>query len=91
MTQPPRPAPPEPTRDPGDAEGSVGGGPSGSVSHTPDSTSEPHLPNDRDESTGMTDGAPSEQVQQAHEDVKRGLEDTSRGRESNDAYEKLKK
>ena len=53
-------------------------------------TSEPKLPSERDESVGITGGVPSERVQQAHRDVERGLQDTSYGQATNDAYEKLK-
>lgn len=51
----------------------------------------PKLPHERDESVGMTGGVPSATVQQAYRDVKRGLQDTSRGTAANSAYEKLKK
>ena len=50
----------------------------------------PKLPHERDESVGATGGVPSETVQQAYRDVKRGLQDTSRGTAANAAYEKLK-
>ena len=50
----------------------------------------PKLPHERDESVGTTGGVPSAAVQQAYEDVKRGLKDTSRGTAANRAYEKLK-
>ena len=50
----------------------------------------PKLPHERDESVGMTGGVPSEAMQQAYLDVKRGLRDTSRGTAANRAYEKLK-
>ncbi len=52
--------------------------------------SAPKLPHERDESVGTTGGVPSEAMQQAYRDVKRGLEDTSRGTAANAAYEKLK-
>lgn len=42
----------------------------------------PHLPHERDQSVGMTDGIPSAKVQQAYKDVKRGLVDTDAGREA---------
>ena len=58
---------------------------------TPGTTPEaPKLPHERDESVGMTGGVPSEAMQQAYLDVKRGLQDTSRGTAANRAYEKLK-
>lgn len=52
---------------------------------------EPALPHDRDESTSMTGGLPSEVVQQGARDLKRGLEDTSRAPEADRAYKKLRK
>lgn len=51
---------------------------------------EPKLPHEQDESVGSTGGVPSPLVQQAYKDVKRGLQDTSRGAAANAAYEKLK-
>ncbi len=51
----------------------------------------PKLPHERDESVGTTGGVPSAAVQQAYKDVKRGLQDTSRGAAANVAYEKLKR
>ena len=51
----------------------------------------PKLPHERDESVGSTGGVPRPAVQQAYKDVKRGLQDTSRGAAANAAYEKLKK
>ena len=50
----------------------------------------PKLPHEQDESVGSTGGVPSAAVQQAYKDVKRGLQDTSRGTAANRAYEKLK-
>ena len=50
----------------------------------------PKLPHEHDESVGATGGVPSEAMQQAYRDVKRGLQDTSRGAAANAAYEKLK-
>ena len=52
--------------------------------------SAPKLPHERDESVGTTGGVPSAMIQQAYRDVKRGLQDTSRGTAANAAYEKLK-
>ncbi|CAN5709297.1 hypothetical protein BH11PSE8_BH11PSE8_03870 [soil metagenome] len=49
------------------------------------------LPHERDQTVGMTDGVPSKTVQQAHRDMKRGLQDTSRAPEADTAYEKQKK
>lgn len=55
------------------------------------SGSSPMAPNDRDETTGSTGGVPSERVQQGGRDLKRGIRDTSRGEETDRAYEKLRK
>jgi hypothetical protein len=48
------------------------------------------LPHERDESAGMTGGVPSEPIQQAHEDLDRGLQDTDRGPVTDRTYRKLK-
>jgi hypothetical protein len=48
------------------------------------------LPNDRDQSTGMTAAEPDPQVQQAAKDLKRGLSDTSKGAETDKTYQKQK-
>ena len=50
----------------------------------------PKLPHERDESVGSTGGVPSAAMQQAYKDVKRGLQDTSRGAAADSAYQKLK-
>lgn len=50
----------------------------------------PPLPHERDEKVGMTDGNPSQRVQQGARDVKRGVLDTSRAPEADAAYRKLK-
>lgn len=42
----------------------------------------PKLPHERDESVGMTNGAPSTVMQQAYRDVERGLVNTDAGREA---------
>ena len=52
--------------------------------------SEPRLPHESDESVGMTDGKPSAEIQQAHRDLARGLQDTDRGPVADRAYQKLK-
>ncbi|MDP9043818.1 MAG: hypothetical protein M3O01_03340 [Pseudomonadota bacterium] len=49
------------------------------------------MPHERDETAGMTGGVPSPTVRQGHRDLERGLEDTSRAPEADDAYRKLKK
>ena len=48
------------------------------------------LPSDRDQSTGMTAAAPDPKVEQAAADLKRGLSDTSKGAETDKAYQKQK-
>jgi hypothetical protein len=52
--------------------------------------SSPAMPNERDEKVGMTGGVPSERVQQGGRDLKRGVQDTSRGPEADKAYQKQK-
>lgn len=54
-------------------------------------TGEAALPHERDQTVGMTGGIASKTVQQAHRDVKRGLQDTSRAPEADKAYDKQKK
>ena len=48
------------------------------------------MPNERDESVTMTAAAPDPVIEQAAVDVARGLQDTSKGAELNQAYKKLK-
>ena len=48
------------------------------------------LPHEQDESVGMTGAIPSQPVQQAHQDLTRGLVDTDRGAEADRTYRKLK-
>jgi len=50
----------------------------------------PQLPHERDETPGMTDGVPNERQKQAHRDVSRGVQDTSRAPEADRAYRRLK-
>ena len=57
----------------------------------PGPSSSPKMPNERDETSGMTGGVPSADVQQGHRDLKRGLQDTTRAPEADAAYRKLKK
>jgi hypothetical protein len=52
---------------------------------------DPLLPHERDEKTGMTGGVQSPRLQQGARDLKRGLQDTSRAPEADQAYRKLKK
>ena len=54
-------------------------------------TAAAQLPHERDESVGMTGGIPSAPVQQAHRDLRRGLQDTDRGPEADVTYRKLKR
>jgi len=49
------------------------------------------LPHERDEKQGMTGGVASPEMQQAHRDVERGLEDTSKSTEMDRTYQKQKK
>jgi hypothetical protein len=48
------------------------------------------LPNDRDQSSDMTAAEPDPQVKQAAKDLERGLSDTSKGAETDKAYQKQK-
>ncbi len=48
------------------------------------------MPHERDESADMTDEKINPQIEQAAVDLKRGLQDTSKGAELNRAYAKLK-
>ncbi len=57
----------------------------------PENSSSPHLPHERDQEVGTTDGVPSERVRQGARDLKRGLRDTTRADEAGVAYEKQKK
>jgi hypothetical protein len=57
---------------------------------TPAASSAPGMPNDRDETVGMTGGIPDERVQQAHVDLQHGLKDTSRAEATDEAYRRQK-
>ena len=48
------------------------------------------MPNERDGSTDMTADVPDPVVLQARRDIKRGIQDTSKGSEMDQAYKKLK-
>lgn len=48
------------------------------------------LPSDRDQSSDMTAATPDPLVQQAAEDLARGLSDTSKAAETDKAYQKQK-
>ena len=48
------------------------------------------MPHERDQSTDMTPEAADPVVKQAARDVKRGLQDTSKGLEMDKTYDKLK-
>lgn len=48
------------------------------------------MPHERDQSTDMTDAKPDPKVRQAHADVERGLQDTGKQPEMDDAYKKQK-
>jgi len=66
------------------------GTPAVDLVYTTDESSTPHMPHDRDERVGMTDGKPSEAIRKAHDDVERGVKDTTRAPEADAAYKKLK-
>lgn len=48
------------------------------------------LPHERDQSTAMTAATPDPAIHQAAKDLKRGLSDTSKGAETDKAYQKQK-
>lgn len=54
------------------------------------SAPEGRLPHERDEATSMTGGARSPVVEQAYDDLQRGLKDTDRGTPAHEAYQKQK-
>jgi hypothetical protein len=58
---------------------------------SPTTSSAPPMPHERDEGSGMTGGIPSRRVQQGAKDVDRGVQDTSRGPEADQAYQKQRK
>jgi len=51
----------------------------------------PKMPNERDESTDSAGTEPRAVIQQAHDDVESGKQDTDRGPVMDRAYRKLKK
>lgn len=56
----------------------------------PGQTSGHQLPHERDESVNMTDNEPDPDMQQAYRDLKRGLQDTDRGKVADETYQKQK-
>jgi len=56
-----------------------------------DADPHPHMPHERDESVGMTDGKPDPRMRQGQRDVQRGVQDTSRAPEADRTYEKFRK
>jgi hypothetical protein len=57
---------------------------------SPQESSMPALPSERDEKVGMTGGVQSELIQQGALDLKRGIQDTGRATEADAAYKKQK-
>ena len=51
----------------------------------------PKLPHENDQSVNATDGTPSVLIQQAYQDISRGLQDTDRGPVADSTYKKLKR
>ena len=49
---------------------------------------EARLPHERDQATDMTDGERHPEMEQAYEDLERGLQDTDRGVPAHNAYQK---
>ena len=60
-------------------------------SSSPLSSADPRLPHERDESVGATDGRPDKRIRQGHDDLVRGIQDTSRAPEADRTYQRLKK
>lgn len=58
---------------------------------TPAASTSPPMPHERDETAGMTDGQPNERIRQGHDDLERGVRDTTRSPEAGRAYDKQKK
>lgn len=54
------------------------------------SAPEGRLPHERDQSVDMTDGVRHPEMEQAYEDLERGLQDTDRGVPAHHAYQKQK-
>lgn len=54
------------------------------------SAPESRLPHERDQAVDMTDGARHPEIEQAYEDLQRGLQDTDRGVPAHHAYQKQK-
>lgn len=59
------------------------------ISATPEPV--PKLPHERDQSADAQKSAPDEVIRRGHDDVARGVQDTSRAAESDRAYHKLRK
>lgn len=57
---------------------------------TPQPPDAPRLPHERDESVGMTNPRPNPRIKQGHDDMARGVQDTSRAPEADRAYRGLK-
>lgn len=69
-----------------------GDAPNNGLDTTTDTESSmPATPPERDESAGMTDGQPNEHIKKGHDDVERGVTDTSRGTAADETYRNLKK
>lgn len=50
----------------------------------------PRLPHEHDESSDSQHSAPRPEIQQAHDDLKAGRQDTDRGGPADEAYQKQK-
>jgi hypothetical protein len=55
-----------------------------------DGAPSPRQPNERDESSDSQQGAPSDLMRKAHDDVERGVADTSRGEATDAAYRRVR-
>ena len=60
----------------------------GATTSVKDGQRAPRQPHERDESSDSQQGEPTAVMQQAHDDLERGLSDTSRGEATDVAYER---
>ncbi len=61
----------------------------GQTTPVQDAVPAPKQPHERDESADSQQAAPSDRMQQAHDDVERGVVDTSRAEATDQTYERV--
>jgi hypothetical protein len=101
MAKPPAPSSSgNPAREPGSSEGMASVRPAKDqpLRDDTDAVQEPDpadtglaLPHERDQSSDMTHAKTDAKVKQASRDLRRGLQDTDKGKPMNEAYRKLKR